>query len=118
MLKVMHYVEIINRGWVLFSYLKKDDRALKGARVPTPAEQITRRGPEILRELQTGTFVHHPRSKGKGQMSTEASEEYDLVECMCSLKTTQLEICDASVLFGLKYKSLKMKFTSLFCVDY
>ncbi|KAL6561613.1 hypothetical protein OROMI_017214 [Orobanche minor] len=40
-LKAIHYVETINRGWVLFSYLREDDEVPKGTRVPTPVERIT-----------------------------------------------------------------------------
>ncbi|KAL6575442.1 hypothetical protein OROMI_012727 [Orobanche minor] len=35
MLKVMHYVEAINQGWVLVMYLKEDDEVPKETRMPT-----------------------------------------------------------------------------------
>ncbi|KAL6522325.1 hypothetical protein OROHE_016878 [Orobanche hederae] len=93
-LKAMHYVETINHGWVLFPYLKEDDEVPKGTRVSTPAERVTRRGPEMLMELRMGTFVRHLKIKGKQKVNVEEYEENDLVAQMHSLETAQLEIRD------------------------
>ncbi|KAL6541908.1 hypothetical protein OROGR_011394 [Orobanche gracilis] len=93
-LKAMNYVETKNRGWILFQYLREDDQVEKGTRVPTPAERVTRRGPETTRELQTGSFVRHPKTKGKRKVTVDEEEENDLVTHMRCLETNQLEIRD------------------------
>ncbi|KAL6503599.1 hypothetical protein OROGR_025522 [Orobanche gracilis] len=93
-LKVMNYVETKNRGWVLFQYLREDDQVAKGTRVPTPTERVTIRGPETIRELQTGSFVRHPKTNGKRKVTVDEEEENDLVTRMRSLETNQLEIRD------------------------
>ncbi|KAL6551910.1 hypothetical protein OROGR_008064 [Orobanche gracilis] len=91
-LKAMNYVETKNRGRVLFQYLREDDQVEKGTRVPTPAERVTRRGPETIRELQTGSFVRHPKTKRK--VTVDEEEENDLGTRMRSLETNQIEIRD------------------------
>ncbi|KAL6506183.1 hypothetical protein OROGR_024364 [Orobanche gracilis] len=89
-LRAMQYVETLNRGWVLFPYLKEDDQVPPGTRVPTEAERITERGAANLRELQE-TLVAR-RRKAKGKKKTPVKAESDLSTRMSGLEISQREL--------------------------
>ncbi|KAL6559571.1 hypothetical protein OROGR_004688 [Orobanche gracilis] len=89
-LTAMHYVETINRGWVLFSYLREDDQVHQGTRTPTHAERITRRGPDTLLEIQAAALAR--RSKSKGKSKIPAKVEKDIVARIQNVQNTQLQI--------------------------
>ncbi|KAL6561363.1 hypothetical protein OROMI_016964 [Orobanche minor] len=89
-LKAMHYVETRNRGWVLYSYLQDDDRLPNETRMPTPAEGITRRGPETLQEFVDAARSRHPKGKNKVNIPTKTKKDFDArIRC---LETTQKEM--------------------------
>ncbi|KAL6585904.1 hypothetical protein OROMI_002548 [Orobanche minor] len=89
-LAAMHYVETINLGWVLFSYIREDDQVHKGTRTPTPAERITRRGPDTLRELQAAALARRSKSKGKGKMPEKVDK--DITARIRDIQKTQTEM--------------------------
>ncbi|KAL6515781.1 hypothetical protein OROHE_018315 [Orobanche hederae] len=89
-LKAMHYVETLNRGWILYSYLQDDDRLPHEMRMPTPAERITRRGPETLQEFVDAARAHRP--KGKSKMNIPNTTKKDFDARIRSLETTQNEM--------------------------
>ncbi|KAL6518087.1 hypothetical protein OROMI_033788 [Orobanche minor] len=89
-LKAMHYVETLNRGWILYSFLQEDDRLPNEMRMPTPAECITRRGPETLQEFVDA--AHARRPKGKSKVNPPNKNKKDFDARIHGLETTQNEM--------------------------
>ncbi|KAL6529097.1 hypothetical protein OROHE_014841 [Orobanche hederae] len=89
-LKAMHYVETLNRGWILYSYLQDEDRLPSDTRMPTPAERVTRRGPETLQEFVDTARVRRP--KGKSKVIPSNKTKKDLNARIRGLETTQNEM--------------------------
>ncbi|KAL6555523.1 hypothetical protein OROHE_007195 [Orobanche hederae] len=89
-LKAMHYVETLNRGWILYSYLQDEDRLPSDTRMPTPAERVTRRGPETLQEFVDAARVRRP--KGKSKVIPSNKTKKDLNARIRGLETTQNEM--------------------------
>ncbi|KAL6561059.1 hypothetical protein OROGR_003779 [Orobanche gracilis] len=89
-LRAMQYVETLNRGWVLFPYLKEDDQVPPGTRVPTEAERITERGAANLRELQETLVARRRKAKGKKKAPIKADS--DLSTRMRGLEISQREL--------------------------
>ncbi|KAL6517374.1 hypothetical protein OROMI_033075 [Orobanche minor] len=76
-LKDMHYVETLNRGWILYSYLQEDDRLPNETRMPTPEECITRRGPETLQEFVDAARARRPKGKSKVTIPNKTKKDFD-----------------------------------------
>ncbi|KAL6561733.1 hypothetical protein OROMI_017334 [Orobanche minor] len=89
-LKAMHYVETLNRGWILYSYLQDDDRLPNETRMPTPAERITRRGPEKLQEFVDAARARRPKGKNKVNIPNKTKKDFDAR--IRGLETTQNEM--------------------------
>ncbi|KAL6526034.1 hypothetical protein OROHE_015558 [Orobanche hederae] len=89
-LKAMHYVETLNRGWILYSYLQEDDRLPNEKRMPTPEECITRRGPETLQEFVDAARAR--RTKGKSKVTIPNKTKKDFDARIHGLETTQNEM--------------------------
>ncbi|KAL6561214.1 hypothetical protein OROMI_016815 [Orobanche minor] len=89
-LKVMHYVETLNHGWILYSYLQDDDRLPSESRMPTPAECITRRGPETLQEFVYAARARRPKGKSKVNPPNKTKKDFD--GRIRGLETTQNEM--------------------------
>ncbi|KAL6555903.1 hypothetical protein OROGR_005191 [Orobanche gracilis] len=89
-LRAMNYVETLNRGWVLFPYLREDDQVPPGTRIPTEAERITERGPTNLRELQESLVARRRKAKGKKKVPEKAEKE--IVARMRGLETSHQEL--------------------------
>ncbi|KAL6545741.1 hypothetical protein OROGR_009615 [Orobanche gracilis] len=86
----MQYVETVNRGWVLFPYIKEDDQVPPGTRVPTEAERITERGAANLSELQETLLAR--RRKAKGKKKTPVRKESDLSTRISGIQSSQQEL--------------------------
>ncbi|KAL6521459.1 hypothetical protein OROGR_018028 [Orobanche gracilis] len=89
-LRAMQYVETLNRGWVLFPYLREDDQVPPGTCVPTEAERITERGVANLRELQETLVARRRKAKGKKKVPIKADSE--LSTRMSGLEISQREL--------------------------
>ncbi|KAL6533083.1 hypothetical protein OROMI_027195 [Orobanche minor] len=89
-LKAMHYVETLNRGWILYSYLQDEDRLPNDTRMPTPAERITRRGPETLQESVDAARARRPKGKGKVNPPNKNKKDFDAR--IRGLETSQTEM--------------------------
>ncbi|KAL6511542.1 hypothetical protein OROGR_021139 [Orobanche gracilis] len=89
-LRAMQYVETVNRGWVLFPYIKEDDQVPPGTRVPTEAERITERGAANLSELQENLMAK--RRKLKGKKKAPVKKDSDLSTRINRLESSQQEL--------------------------
>ncbi|KAL6575365.1 hypothetical protein OROMI_012650 [Orobanche minor] len=89
-LKSMHYIETLNRGWILYSYLQEDDRLPNETRMPTPVERITRRGPETLQEFVDAARARRPKGKSKVTILNKTKKDFDAR--IHGLETTQNEM--------------------------
>ncbi|KAL6495958.1 hypothetical protein OROGR_030521 [Orobanche gracilis] len=89
-LRAMQYVETVNRGWVLFPYIKEDDQVPPGTRVPTEAERITERGAANLSELQENLMAK--RRKIKGKKKAPVKKDSDLSTRINRLESSQQEL--------------------------